>query len=88
MVCYVLYLLFIHPINISCNASIMNIEYDMLIDSPITGPTLFDRLGETEYKTRFLAPKWQYALLFHFFVLLWMMYFISYHTYLVVCGVK
>jgi len=30
---------------------------------------------------------WQYLLLFHFFVLLWMTHFISYHTFMVIAGV-
>jgi len=62
-------------------------QYIPYYDSPVTGPTLFDKLGQTTYQTRFYKERWQYALLFHFFVLLWVSYYISYHTYLVVCGV-
>ena len=56
------------------------------------GPTLKESLGlqsvtNPVYKYYEIVTEWQYAVLFHFFVLLWVVQFIAYHTYMVVGGV-
>ena len=55
------------------------------------GPTLQSKLNLPEEDATFvyleIDEQWQYILLFHFFVLLWMTHFISYHTFMVIAGV-
>ena len=55
------------------------------------GPTLQTKLNlpdtDAVYIYLEIAETWQYLLLFHFFVLLWMTHFISYHTFMVIAGV-
>jgi len=55
------------------------------------GPTLQETLDlpdeDANYVYLEVDDNWQYVLLFHYFVLLWMVHFISYHTYMVIAGV-
>eukprot|EP01083_Nonionella_stella_P100290 282653_1 len=54
------------------------------------GPTLQSKLNlpdDATYVYLEVDDNWQYLGLFHFFVLLWVTHFISYHTFMVIAGV-
>lgn len=52
------------------------------------GPTLYESLGEpSEYVVKEINSEFQNILLFHFFMLLWMLNFVSYHSFMVIAGV-
>ena len=52
------------------------------------GRTLYEALGyPTHYRYKKLRKKFQYALIMDIFVFVWVLYFIGYHTYMVISGV-
>jgi len=55
------------------------------------GPTLQSKLALPEEDATFVSLStsqlWQYLCLYHFFVLLWVTHFVSYHTLMVIAGV-
>ena len=54
------------------------------------GETLYEALGSPANATYIeydIDETWQYCLLYHFFILLWVVQFIIYHTFLVLAGI-